>query len=129
MNIQEIEQISYHLSLILDNPRSVKIQIKNINLLQKQLRVIKKEVNHVIKSINQDASQSSTDTVISVGLDIFGKRRLAGTIRAETRKQIERQKKDARQPYLEIKDWIDQLIIEGDRLKLVAEEYILRNSP
>lgn len=129
MDTQAIRQISNQIIIIFDNPRSVKIQIKHINLLQKELRLIKKEVNARISAINQNANQSNNDTVLSVGLDVFGKRRLAGSIRSETRKQIERQKKDARQPYLEIKDWIDQLIIEGDRLKLVAEEYILRNSP
>ncbi len=128
MNIYQIQQISNRLTLELDSTISVKLQIKNINLLQKQLRVIKKEVNTIIKSINQDASQSNTDTVLSFGLDVFGKRRLAGTVRAETRKQLQRQKKDDRQPYIEIKDWIDQIILEEDRLKLVAEEYILRNS-
>jgi hypothetical protein len=51
----------------------------------------------------------------------------SGTIRSETRRQIERQKMDARQPYLDMKDWIDQLILEGDRLTLIAEEYILRH--
>jgi hypothetical protein len=64
---------------------------------------------------------------LSVGLDIFGKRRWAGTIRAETRRQIERDKRDTRQPYLDLKDDIDRLILEGDRLKLIAEEYLLRN--
>jgi hypothetical protein len=129
MDTQSIQEISNQMIMILDNPRSVKLQIKHINLLQKELRIIKKTVNATISKINQNANQSNNDTMLSVGLDVFGKRRLAGSIRSETRRQIERQKKDARQPYLEIKDWIDQLILEGDRLKLVAEEYILRNSP
>ncbi len=127
MDIQEIQEISSQITLVLDNPRSVKLQVKQINLAQKQLRVIKKEINVVICSINQNASQSHADSVISVGLDIFGKRKLAGTVRSETRRQIEREKIDARQPYLEIKDWLDRLILEGDRLKLIAEEYILKS--
>ncbi len=127
MNIQEIQDISSRITLFLDNPRSVKLQVKQINLAQKQLRVIKKEINVIIRSINQNASQSYSDSVISVGLDIFGKRKLAGTVRSETRRQIEREKIDARQPYLEIKDWLDRLILEGDRLKLIAEEYILKS--
>jgi hypothetical protein len=127
MDIQEIQEISSRITLFLDNPRSVKLQVKQINLAQKQLRVIKKEINVVIRSINQNASQSHPDSVISVGLDIFGKRKWAGTLRSETRKQIEREKIDTRQPYLEIKDWLDRLILEGDRLKLIAEEYILKS--
>jgi hypothetical protein len=127
MDIQEIQEIGSRITLLLDNPRSVKLQVKQINLAQKQLRVIKKEINVVIRSINQNASQSHADSVISVGLDLFGKRKLAGTVRSETRKQIEREKIDARQPYLDIKDSIDRLILEGDRLKLIAEEYILQS--
>lgn len=127
MDIQEIQEISSQITLLLDNPRSIKLQVKRINLAQKQLRVIKKEINIVIHGINQNAIQSHADSVISVGLDIFGKRKLAGTLRSETRKQIEREKIDARQPYLEIKDWLDRLILEGDRIKLIAEEYILKS--
>jgi hypothetical protein len=128
MNTYEIQQIGDQIVLKLDDPKSVKLQVKQINLAQKQLRVFKKEINTVIRTINQNVSQSNTDSLISVGLDIFGKRRLAGTVRAETRRQMEREKRDARQPYLDLKDYIDQLILEGDRLKLIAEEYLLKNS-
>jgi hypothetical protein len=69
MDIQEIQEISSRITLFLDNPRSVKLQVKQINLAQKQLRVIKKEINVVIRSINQNASQSHPDSVISVGLE------------------------------------------------------------
>ena len=125
MDIQKIQEINSQITLLLDNPKSVKLQVKQINLAQKQLRIIKKEINAVIRTINQNANQSHADSVISVGLDIFGKRKWAGTVRSETRRQIEREKIDARQPYLEIKDSIDRLTLEGDRLKLIAEEYIL----
>jgi hypothetical protein len=128
MDIQEIQKIANQLSLILDNPKSVKLQIKQINLAQKQLRAIKKEINGLIRNINQDASQAYSDSVISVGLDLFGKNKLAGRVRAETRRMIERNKKDARQPYLEIKEQIDSLLLEGDKLKLKAEQYLINNN-
>ena len=128
MNIKEIQQIESKITLKLDNPKSVKLQIKQINLVQKQLRVAKKEINSVILTINQNVSQSNADSLVSIGLDIFGKRRWAGTVRSETRRQMEREKRDARQPYLDLKDYIDRLILAGDRLKLIAEEYILNNS-
>jgi hypothetical protein len=128
MDTQEIQQLGDRIALRLDNPKSVKLQVKQINLAQKQLRVFKKEINTVIRTINQNVSQSNADSLVSVGLDIFGKRRWAGTVRAETRRQMEREKRDTRQPYLDLKDYIDRLILEGDRLKLIAEEYILNNS-
>lgn len=123
--LQEIHEISAKITLRLDNPQSVKLQVKQINLAQKQLRAIKKEINATIRGINQQASQSGTDRLVSVGLNIFGKRKLAGRVRAETRRAIEREKKSARQPYMELKDAIDRVILEGDQLKLQAEEYLL----
>jgi hypothetical protein len=128
MDIEQIQQIANQIILTLDNPKSVKLQIKQINLAQKQLRAIKKEINGFIRNINQDASQAYSDSIISVGLDLFGKNKLAGRVRAETRRMIERNKKDARQPYLEIKEQIDSLLLEGDKLKLKAEQYLINNN-
>ena len=128
MNLQEIElqiyQLRQQMALILDNPTSVKLQVKNINLIQKQLRAIKKEVNLAIKSINQKATQTTPDSIISVGLDLFGKRKLAGQLRQSARRAIQSDKINGRQPYMDIKDYIDQLILEGDKLKLKAEQYL-----
>lgn len=123
--LQEIQSIATKITLRLDNPKSVKLQVKQISLAQKQLRVIKKEINAIIRGINQQASQSGTDSLVSVGLDIFGKRKWAGSVRAETRRAIEREKKYARQPYMELKDAIDRVILEGDKLKLKAEAYLM----
>ncbi|MEH1818803.1 MAG: hypothetical protein V7L31_06830 [Nostoc sp.] len=122
---QQIQQMQSQMSLTLDNPKSVKLQVKQISLLQKQLRATKKEVNVNIRNINQEASQSGTDSIVSVGLDIFGKHKWAGRLRAETRRAIEREKIISRQPYLEIKEAIDNLILEGERLKLLAEQYLI----
>jgi cell division protein FtsB len=127
MEILEIQQIAEQITLTLDNPKSVKLQVKQITLAQKQLHALKKEINANIRNINQQASQAYSDSVLSVGLDIFGKHKWAGRVRAETRREIERDKKEARQPYLELKDFIARLILEGDRLKLIAEEYLLKN--
>jgi len=128
MNLQQtqlqIYQLSQQMTLTLDNSKSVKLQVKNINLIQKQLRAIKKEINLAIKEINQQATQTTPDSFISVGLDLFGKRKLAGQLRQSTRRAIQSGKINARQPYLQLKDSIDQLILEGDKLKLKAEEYL-----
>jgi hypothetical protein len=124
--LDEIQQIASKIILTLDNPKSVKLQMKQIMLAQKQLRAIKKEINLAIKNINQQATQSGTDSLVSVGLDVFGKHKWAGRLRAETRRAIERDKKSARQPYMQLKDIIDRFILEGDKLKLKAEEYLFR---
>ncbi len=128
MNLQEtqlqIYQLRQQMTLTLDNPKSVKLQVKNINLIQKQLRAIKKEINLAIKEINQQATQTTPDSLISVGLDLFGKRKLAGQVRQSTRRAIQSEKISLRQPYMDVKDYIDQVILEGDKLKLKAEQYL-----
>lgn len=122
---EEIQQIASKISLTLDTPESVKLQVKRITLAQKELKVIKKELSGTVRSINQRAAQASADSFSSVVSNILGKRKLAGSIRADKRKAIQRQKQTVRQPYLELEEAIEQLILEGDRLKLLAEEYLL----
>ncbi|NEU81240.1 hypothetical protein [Nostoc sp. UIC 10630] len=128
MNLQQtqlrIYQLKQQMTLTFDNPKSVKLQIKNLNLIQKQLKAIKKEVNLAIKEINQQATQTTPDSIISVGLDLFGKRKWAGQLRQSTRRAIQSDKINARQPYIEVKDYIDQVILEGDKTKLKAEQYL-----
>ncbi|TAE61203.1 MAG: hypothetical protein EAZ76_00840 [Nostocales cyanobacterium] len=128
MNLQQtqlqIYQFKQQMTLTLNDPKSVKLQVKNINLIQKQLRAIKKEVNLAIKLINQQAAQTTPDSFISVGLDLFGKRKLAGQLRQSTRRAIQSEKISLRQPYMDVKDYIDQVILEGDKLKLQAERYL-----
>jgi len=128
MNLQEtqlkIDQLKQQMTLKLDNPKSIKLQVKNINLIQKQLRAIKKEINLAVKQINQQATQSTPDSIVSVGLDLFGKRKWAGQLRQSTRRAIQSEKIKARQPYMDIKDCIDQVILEGDKLKFKAEQYL-----
>jgi len=123
--IEEIKQIASQIRLVLDHPQSVKLQKKKIGLAQKQLRAIKKEINAVIRNINQQATQSGNDSLVSFGLDVFGKHKWAGRMRSETIRAVEREKKAARQPYMELKEAIDLLILEGDKLKLKAEEYLI----
>lgn len=125
--LDEIQQIALNMSLKFDDPKSVKLQIKQITFAQKQLRAIKKDLNATLRNINQQASQSKADNIFSGGLDIFGDCKWAGSVRVATRRAIAREKQAARQPYLELKEAIDKFILEGDRLKLIAQEYLLSN--
>lgn len=125
--LEEAQNLKAQLSLTLNSPTAVKLQIKKINMVQKQLRVLKKELNATIRIINQDATQTGADSLISVGLDVFGKHKWAGRVRAETRRAIDREKRSARQPYMEARELIDAIILEGEQLKLRAEEFLLRN--
>jgi len=113
------------MSLNFDNPESVKLQVRQISLGQKRLGVIKKEVTAQMKAIGRNLSQAGADNWVSVAHELLGKRRIAGQVRARNRRAIQQRKQVALQPYLELIADIDALILEGDRLKLLAEEFLL----
>lgn|SRR5919199_1416191 len=125
--LKEIQEIALNMSLTFDEPQSVKLQVKRITFAQKQLRALKKELNATLRDINRQASQSKADSIFSGGLDIFGERKWAGKVRIATRRAMARERQAAQKPYLELKEAIDNFILEGDRLKLMAEEYLLCN--
>ena len=78
-----------------------------------------------LMSVVMLAIQAGADSLVSFGLDVFGNYKWAGRMRAETRRAIEREKKAASQPYMELKEAIDLIILEGDKLKLKAKEYFI----
>jgi hypothetical protein len=123
--IHQMQSLEQQLTLRLDSAASVKLQVKQISLVQKHLRALKKELNTEIRLINQNATQTGADSLISVGLDVFGKRKLAGRIRAETRRSIESEKRSVRQPFMDVRDAIDRILLKGDQLKLEAEKYLI----
>jgi hypothetical protein len=123
--IHQAQSLEQQLTLRLDSATSVKLQVKQISLVQKQLRALKKELNAEIRLINQSATQTGADSLISVGLDIFGNRKLAGRVRADTRRSIESEKRSVRQPFMDVRDAIDRILLRGDQLKLEAEKYLM----
>lgn len=125
--LEQAQKLENQLDLKFDTPASVKLQIKQIAFTQKQLRVLKKGLNATIREINQVSTQTGVDSILSVELDVFGSHKWAGKIRAETRRAIERQRHSDQPPYREVKDVIDSLILEGDRLKLEGEQYVLND--
>lgn len=122
---RQILELRQEITLTLDNPQSVKLQVKQINLIIKKLKALKREVSLSIQQINQQATQSAPDSLFSVGLDLFGKRKLAGQVRASTRKAIQSEKISLRQPYIETKDYIDRIVLEAEQLKLKAQKYLI----
>ncbi|MEA5513429.1 hypothetical protein [Nodularia sp. UHCC 0506] len=125
INGVELRELASQITIVIDSPESVKRQIKQISFAQKKLKILKKELSLSIRNINQEAAQANADTLLSVLSDISGNRKLAGQARAIQRKKIDKNKKQVRQPYIELQMQIDQLILEGDRLKLLAQEYCL----
>ncbi|MFM7189636.1 MAG: J domain-containing protein [Microcystaceae cyanobacterium] len=67
---------------------------------------------YALKSQVEQAQEMGRDLLAE--LDLIGKNKWAGRVRAETRRMIECDKKDKRQPYLELKDYVDSLLLEGN---------------
>ncbi len=126
-NLQQIKQASAQLYLNLDNPQSVRQQLKRINQAQVQLRQFKKEVNTKLQDMKQPQNSFGLDEVAAIGLHIFGEHRLAKQVtrqgnRVERKEKKQQQK--ARQPQIKMRELIDNYLFEGDRLKTMAKNYL-----
>ena len=126
-NLQQIKQVAAQLHLNLDNPKSVREQLKRINESQTKLRKLKQEVNTKLQEFNQPKNGFGLDEAAAIGLRIFGKHRIAGAVQRQgnrAERNQRRQLKNARQPHIKMKDLIDNYIFEGDRLKIMAQDYL-----
>lgn len=126
-NLQQIKQVAAQIYLNLDNPDSVRQQLKRINQAQAQLRKLKQEVNAKLKELNQPVNSFGVDEAAAIGLHLFGKHRIARQVTREgnrAERQERRQLKNARQPHIKMRDLIDNYIFEGDRLKTMARNYL-----
>ncbi|MGB5633131.1 MAG: hypothetical protein WBM44_15770 [Waterburya sp.] len=126
-NLQQIQQIASRIYLTLDNPQSVRNQLQRVNQAQKQLRKLKQEVNGKLQEINQPVNSFGLDEAASIGLHILGQHQIARAVNRQgniAERQEKRQQKQARQPYIKMRDLIDNYIFEGDRLKTMAQDYL-----
>lgn len=126
-NLQQIKQVAAKIHLTLDNPQSVRSQLKRVNQAQQQLRKLKLEVNGKLQEINQPVNSFGLDEAASIGLHIFGQHQIARAVRRQgnrIERKEKRQQKQARQPHIKMRDLIDNYIFEGDRLKTMAQDYL-----
>jgi len=129
-NLQQIKQVSAQLHLNLDNPQSVRQQLKQINQARSELRKFKRDVNTELKELKQPESSFGLDEVAAIGLHIFGQHRVASQVtrsgnRAE--RQEKRQQQKAKQPYIKMRELIDNYIFESERLEIMAKEYLQKH--
>jgi hypothetical protein len=93
--------------------------------MQKQLRFVKKELANDMSIIRHEYSvkkQVVSNSGTLSGL-FFGKK-YAGSMRQSKRTQLATDQKRALQPYENVKNVIDQLLLKMDSLKLSLEEAI-----
>ena len=126
-NLQQIKQVAAQLHLNLDNPQSVRQQLKRINESQAKLRQFKQETNAKLNELKQPNNGFGLDEAAAIGLHLFGKHRIAGAVRRQgnrVERNQRRQQKNARQPHIKMNNLIDNYIFEGDRLKTMAQNYL-----
>lgn len=130
-NLQQIKQVAAQLYLNLDNPQSVRQQLKGINQSQAQLRKLKQEVSAKLKDLKQPNNNFGLDEAAAIGLHIFGKHRIAREVTRQgnrVERKERKQQKNARQPHLKMSKLIDNYIFEADRLKTMAQNYLEEKS-
>ena len=126
-NLQQIKKVAARFYLDLDNPDSVRQQLKRIVQAQTELRQLKREVRAELQQLNQPTNSFGLDEATSIGLHLFGKHGVARAVTRQgnqTERQARKQQKNARQPYIKMRDLIDKYLFEGDRLKLIAQNYL-----
>jgi hypothetical protein len=115
----------------IESIEDAKLHLKRIRLSQKQLRQIKKEVNHSIKVIRS----SFTAQKAEVGKPTFksgflggliGKKKL-GKMNALQKENLRRQQNAALSPYEHVVLLIDQSLLILDDLKLQLDNWLLEN--
>ncbi|MGF1538887.1 MAG: hypothetical protein ACFCU5_00310 [Pleurocapsa sp.] len=122
-NLQQIKVVAAEVHLNLDNPESVKKQLNRLNQAQKKLQQMKQEVVGQIQDIHRQANSFGLDEAASIGLHLLGKHRIARQVSREGNR-IERRRKQQANPYLKMRDLIDNYLFECDRLKLMANNYL-----
>ena len=98
---------------------------------QKELRLIKKNITLDIKVIRSEYSEkiASAGQLVGGAFSIFGKRRIGGSIRADSKRSTTRERNAIIAPYEEIKLAIDNFINGIDEIKGQLDSYIHKSKP
>lgn len=115
-----------HMEIQVSTVSEAKETLKHIRKLQKELRQIKKNINLDMKAIRALYSQkiSTAASTTSGILSLFGKRKLAGQLRADERRRLRMERDRTLQPYESLKLTIDDLLIQMDAAKERLQMFI-----
>jgi hypothetical protein len=123
---EEIEEIAAKIQLNLDNPQSVRKQLKDLNLARQRLRIFQRELRQQMRQLNSKDTQQMTNSILNVAVIMLPRvaAKWGRVARVGTREFMRHQNKNAREPYLEIQELIEDMLLEIDNLKLEAQEYL-----
>jgi len=100
--------------------------LRRIRSLQKELRRIKRSINLDVRAIRTNYSQrmSTAASTSSAVATLFGKRKLAGQLRADEKRRLRMERDRALRPYESIKLAIDDLLVQMDSAKARLQAFI-----
>ncbi len=112
------------LSFTWDTPAEAKTQLNKIRLMQKELRLVKKDINTTMKAIRSAfvAKKAEVGKGLSAGLmtGLFGKK-TAGKANATEKENLRRRQVAEISPYEAVARTIDSALIQLDKAKLQIE--------
>ncbi|MEJ5240073.1 MAG: hypothetical protein WHS87_02635 [Anaerolineales bacterium] len=116
-----------HLQFTWNTPEEAKQHLAQIRLMQKQLRLVKKELNATIKMIRSNfaARKAQVGTGFGSGLmaGLAGKRTV-GKMNVVARENLRREQMKALSPYESVSRTIDEILVQLDRIKIQIESSI-----
>jgi rubrerythrin len=100
--------------------------LKRTRGLQKELRQIKRNIDLDMKTIRADYGQrmSTAASASSAIVTLFGKRKLAGQLRADEKRHLRLERDRTLQPYESIKLTVDDLLVQMDSAKAQLQAFI-----
>jgi hypothetical protein len=114
--------------MTVSNQSDAKEVLMRVRDFQKRLRQIKREINLDMKMIRTEYREKSSTAGggLSVAATLFGKKKLAGSIRASAKRGLAKERENVLAPYEKLKLDIDSLLTKLDSLKMQLESYIKR---
>lgn len=109
-----------HMEILVSSLAESKAALTKVRSLQKQLRQIKRNINLDMKAIRAEYRQrvSTAAAGSSAILSLFGKRKLAGQMRAGEKRRLNAERDRKLAPYEDLKLTIDDLLVQMDAAKV-----------
>lgn len=116
-----------HIHVAVSSPAEAKAAKAHLILLQKQIRLIKKEVSTVTSQIRAQYSSAITEVGKGSGAafqaGLFG-RKNTGRMNSSRRDDLRKQEQQALAPYDGVQQYIDQVLLALDQMKVQLDQQI-----
>jgi hypothetical protein len=122
---QQVDRIAKSLPKKVEGAAHAKAVIAQIRMAQKELRQVKSTINLEIKAIRNAYKQQKPGSTGAGILRIFGKRKLAGQLSADAKRQASAERDKQIAPYERVKLLIDDVLAQLDGHKIRLDQLII----